>query len=164
MLERTTAEVETGLRNSALPPEIAGQTISLLDVSDLVKFSKFRPDVASAIASVAQPSSRTRLACVASLRAFSSTCFASALSLVSFHTELLLGGVLFVGVDVAYNVLEGGFADGKVVDRKLAAEIGYELCSPVLIGHRLENFGRCRIILFKSPCESMVDARVLFFA
>ena len=48
MMERTTAEIEAGLRESSLPRPIAGQTISLLDVSDLVKFSKFKPDEANA--------------------------------------------------------------------------------------------------------------------
>jgi len=48
MLERTTAEIEAGLRDSSLPRPITGQYISLLDVSDLVKFSKFKPDAANA--------------------------------------------------------------------------------------------------------------------
>jgi len=48
MIERTTAEIEAGLREASLPRPIAGQFISLLDVSDLVKFSKFRPDVPNA--------------------------------------------------------------------------------------------------------------------
>ena len=48
MLERTTAEIEAGLRESSLPPTISGQYVSLLDVSDLVKFSRFKPDAANA--------------------------------------------------------------------------------------------------------------------
>jgi hypothetical protein len=48
MMERTTSEIAAGLRETSLSRPIAGQYISLLDVSDLVKFSKFSPDVANA--------------------------------------------------------------------------------------------------------------------
>jgi hypothetical protein len=48
MLERTTAEIEAGLRETSLPQPVASQYVSLLDVSDLVKFSKFKPDASSA--------------------------------------------------------------------------------------------------------------------
>ncbi|HSG15126.1 MAG TPA: hypothetical protein VLE70_02235 [Anaerolineae bacterium] len=48
MLERTTAEIETGLRETSLPQTVASQYVSLLDVSDLVKFSKFKPDATGA--------------------------------------------------------------------------------------------------------------------
>lgn len=48
MMERTTAEIQTGLKEVNLNPSIAGQYMSLLDISDLVKFSKYTPEVASA--------------------------------------------------------------------------------------------------------------------
>ncbi|UCG22880.1 MAG: hypothetical protein JSW55_11955 [Chloroflexota bacterium] len=48
MLERTTAEIDAELRETSLPQPMASQYVSLLDVSDLVKFSKFRPDASSA--------------------------------------------------------------------------------------------------------------------
>lgn len=48
MLERTTAEIESALDDSEIEANIAGQYLSLLDVSDLVKFSKFSPEPASA--------------------------------------------------------------------------------------------------------------------
>ena len=48
MLERTTAEIEAGLRETSLRQPLVGQYISVLDVSDLVKFSKYTPDVSSA--------------------------------------------------------------------------------------------------------------------
>ena len=48
MLERTTAEIEAGLRETSLPQPVASQYVSLLDVSDLVKFSKFKPDASNA--------------------------------------------------------------------------------------------------------------------
>ncbi|MGD2078497.1 MAG: hypothetical protein PVH18_08945, partial [Chloroflexota bacterium] len=48
MMERTTAEIEAGLRETSLSRAVSGQYISLLDVSDLVKFSEFEPDVGNA--------------------------------------------------------------------------------------------------------------------
>lgn len=48
MMERTTAEIEAGLRQTSLSRAVSGQYISLLDVSDLVKFSEFEPDVGNA--------------------------------------------------------------------------------------------------------------------
>jgi hypothetical protein len=48
MMERTTAEIQAGLKEVNLNPSIAGQYMSLLDISDLVKFSKYTPEVASA--------------------------------------------------------------------------------------------------------------------
>ena len=48
MLERTTAEIETSLVEVDIEANIAGQFLSLLDISDLVKFSKFTPELDSA--------------------------------------------------------------------------------------------------------------------
>jgi hypothetical protein len=48
MMERTTAEIQEGLKQANLEPSIAGHLLSILDVSDLVKFSKFSPEAASA--------------------------------------------------------------------------------------------------------------------
>lgn len=50
MLERTTGEIQSGLRQTNIEPSAAGQYLSLLDISDLVKFSKFTPEAASAYA------------------------------------------------------------------------------------------------------------------
>lgn len=48
MMEKTTAEIQAGLKEIDLHPGIAGQYMSLLDISDLVKFSRYTPEVASA--------------------------------------------------------------------------------------------------------------------
>lgn len=48
MLERTTAEIGANLRETSLPRPVARQYLSLLDESDLVKFSKFSPQAADA--------------------------------------------------------------------------------------------------------------------
>jgi hypothetical protein len=48
MMERTTAEIQGGLKQTDLEPSVAGHFLSVLDVSDLVKFSKFSPEEASA--------------------------------------------------------------------------------------------------------------------
>lgn len=46
--ERTTGEIKANLKRTMVSNEIAEEFISLLDESDLVKFSKFRPDAESA--------------------------------------------------------------------------------------------------------------------
>jgi hypothetical protein len=46
--ERTTYEIKTGLKRSPISHGVANQFVSLLDESDLVKFSKFTPDAESA--------------------------------------------------------------------------------------------------------------------
>jgi hypothetical protein len=48
MIERTTAEIQKNLVDTEIEAKIAGQYLSLLDISDLVKFSKFSPEPASA--------------------------------------------------------------------------------------------------------------------
>ena len=58
MMERTTAEIQNGLKQAdieagvvkpgVVQPGVVGQLLSILDVSDLVKFSKFSPEAASA--------------------------------------------------------------------------------------------------------------------
>jgi hypothetical protein len=48
VLERTTGEVQTSLRNASVEPAVARRITAFLDDSDLVKFSKFTPDVKSA--------------------------------------------------------------------------------------------------------------------
>lgn len=48
MMERTTAEIQAGLKEVDIHPGIAGQYMSLLDISDLVKFSKYTPEASSA--------------------------------------------------------------------------------------------------------------------
>jgi hypothetical protein len=48
VLERTTYEVQESLKTVDFRPDVARLFISFLDESDLVKFSKFRPDVLSA--------------------------------------------------------------------------------------------------------------------
>jgi hypothetical protein len=48
VVERTTSEIKTGLKRSPIAQEVADQFVVLLDESDLVKFSKFTPDVESA--------------------------------------------------------------------------------------------------------------------
>lgn len=48
VLERTTSEIQANLRAKDISREVAGHFVSVLDVSDLVKFSKFQPDIASA--------------------------------------------------------------------------------------------------------------------
>ena len=48
VLERTTGEIRSNLKRTKVSNEVAQEFISLLDESDLVKFSKFRPDIYSA--------------------------------------------------------------------------------------------------------------------
>lgn len=48
ILERTTGEIRINLKRTKVSSEVAKEFISLLDESDLVKFSKFRPDIHSA--------------------------------------------------------------------------------------------------------------------
>jgi hypothetical protein len=48
VLERTTGEIQAGLKATAVRTDVARRFVDLLDESDLVKFSKFKPDVASA--------------------------------------------------------------------------------------------------------------------
>ncbi len=48
VLERTTGEIKANLKCTTVSNEVANEVITLLDESDLVKFSKFRPDVESA--------------------------------------------------------------------------------------------------------------------
>lgn len=50
MLERTTGEIQNGLSQTTIEPSAAGQFMSLLDISDLVKFSRYTPETASAYA------------------------------------------------------------------------------------------------------------------
>jgi hypothetical protein len=50
MLERTTGEIQNGLRQTNIESSAASQYLSLLDISDLVKFSKYTPEAASAYA------------------------------------------------------------------------------------------------------------------
>ena len=53
VLERTTGEIHTSLRSTAVPPTVAREFLSLLDESDLVKFSKFKPSVSDAYQTLA---------------------------------------------------------------------------------------------------------------
>jgi hypothetical protein len=48
VMERTTAEIQHNIKQTAISPSVVHQFLSLLDESDLVKFSKFTPDVADA--------------------------------------------------------------------------------------------------------------------
>lgn len=48
VLERTTGEIKANLKRTSVSNDVADEFVSLLDESDLVKFSKFRPDVESA--------------------------------------------------------------------------------------------------------------------
>lgn len=48
VMERTTSEIRSRLSGTAITPEVSRQFIFFLDESDLVKFSKFTPDAASA--------------------------------------------------------------------------------------------------------------------
>lgn len=48
VLERTTGEIRANLNRTKVSKEVAQEFISLLDDSDLVKFSKFKPDIYSA--------------------------------------------------------------------------------------------------------------------
>lgn len=48
VIERTTAEIQTSLKATAIKPAVASNFLAMLDESDLVKFSKFKPDVTSA--------------------------------------------------------------------------------------------------------------------
>jgi len=48
VMERTTSEIRSRLNSTAITPEVSRQFIFFLDESDLVKFSKFTPDAASA--------------------------------------------------------------------------------------------------------------------
>jgi hypothetical protein len=54
MLERTTGEIRSGLKQSDLSQNNTRQVIIFLEESDLVKFSTFAPDQASAYALIAQ--------------------------------------------------------------------------------------------------------------
>jgi hypothetical protein len=47
-MERTTGEIQRSIKQTAISPSVVHQFISLLDESDLVKFSKFTPNVADA--------------------------------------------------------------------------------------------------------------------
>jgi len=47
-LERTTGEILTSLRGKSVDPQVSRQYISFLSACDLVKFSKFKPDVSEA--------------------------------------------------------------------------------------------------------------------
>ncbi|MCJ7658201.1 MAG: hypothetical protein MUO67_03520 [Anaerolineales bacterium] len=49
VLERTTSEIRYRLKSTAIQPDVSQLIVFLLDESDLVKFSKFTPDTASAI-------------------------------------------------------------------------------------------------------------------
>lgn len=53
VLERTTAEIQTSLKTTAVPPTVAREFLTLLEESDLVKFSKFKPGVNDAYRSLA---------------------------------------------------------------------------------------------------------------
>lgn len=44
VMERTTAEIQHNIRKTAISPPVVQQFLSLLDESDLVKFSKLTPD------------------------------------------------------------------------------------------------------------------------
>lgn len=48
VMERTTAEIQRSIKQTAISPTVVHQFISLLDESDLVKFSKFTPNVSDA--------------------------------------------------------------------------------------------------------------------
>ncbi len=48
MMERTTAEVHDALKQVDLPVSLSGHILSILDVSDLVKFSEYLPEASSA--------------------------------------------------------------------------------------------------------------------
>jgi hypothetical protein len=48
VLERTTSEIQVNLKSKNIFTEVSRHFVSILDVSDLVKFSKFQPDIASA--------------------------------------------------------------------------------------------------------------------
>jgi hypothetical protein len=54
MLERTTGEIRSGLRQSNLSQKNTRQVIAFLEESDLVKFSNFAPDRTSANELIAQ--------------------------------------------------------------------------------------------------------------
>jgi len=54
MLERTTGEIRSGLRNSSLAASSTQQLIAFLEESDLVKFSKFAPTEAEAYELITQ--------------------------------------------------------------------------------------------------------------
>ena len=49
VLERTTSEIRYRLKATAIQPDVSQMFVFLLDECDLVKFSKFTPDTASAI-------------------------------------------------------------------------------------------------------------------
>ena len=48
VIERTTGEIKANLKRTKVSNDVANQFLNLLDESDLVKFSKFTPDVTSA--------------------------------------------------------------------------------------------------------------------
>lgn len=54
VIERTTGEIRANMKHSPISQEVAKQFIYFLDESDLVKFSKFTPDVESANQLLAQ--------------------------------------------------------------------------------------------------------------
>ena len=54
VLERTTDEIEESLQNTAVTPPIAKEFLTVLDDSDLVKFSKIKPTVANAMQTMAR--------------------------------------------------------------------------------------------------------------
>jgi hypothetical protein len=48
VMERTTGEIQVNLKAKNISREVARHFVTVLDESDLVKFSKFQPDIASA--------------------------------------------------------------------------------------------------------------------
>ena len=54
VMERTTDEIENNLRKSSVTPGIAKEFLTVLDDSDLVKFSKINPSVAEAMQTMAR--------------------------------------------------------------------------------------------------------------
>jgi len=49
VMERTTSEIQKSILRTPITPPISREFLGLLDESDLVKFSKFAPDAASAM-------------------------------------------------------------------------------------------------------------------
>ena len=43
-MERTTGEIQLSIKRTSIEPAVVRQFLALLDESDLVKFSKFKPD------------------------------------------------------------------------------------------------------------------------
>jgi hypothetical protein len=54
VLERTTWEIQGSLKHTSVAPQIAKEFLTVLDDSDLVKFSKIRPSVANAMQTMAR--------------------------------------------------------------------------------------------------------------